>query len=201
MMSKRTPSTALILLAAGSSSRMGVPKQLLQFKGKPLLRHSADVAVSSGCKPIIVVLGFRQQELRAALAGLDVDIVVNERWADGMGRSIQTGLKAIDDKDIDGAVLALADQPFVTAEFLSGLVIKAHETRKRIVGSRYADTVGVPAFFAQEAFQGLLALEPDRGCKALIQANPLDTLLIDCPQAARDIDTPEDYARALIGKE
>ena len=176
---------------------MGNPKQLLDFHGKPLLRHTSLVAQCSGCRPIVVVLGFREQEFRSTLVGLDVEVVVNETWAEGMGRSIQTGLKAIETREVVGAILALADQPFVTADFLRSLVTNHYQTQKPIVASRYSATVGVPAFFSREAFPQLLALAPDRGCKSVILSNPSETLLVDCPDAARDIDTLEDYLRAL----
>ena len=127
----------IILLAAGSSSRMGVPKQLLDFHGIPLLRHVAEVARAAACGPVVVVLGSREQEMRSVLSDLDVEIEVNERWAEGMGTSIQTGVKKLADRQIDGVILALADQPFVTPELLRRLVIRHDETGKG-TGSVYA---------------------------------------------------------------
>jgi molybdenum cofactor cytidylyltransferase len=189
-------STAAILLAAGESSRMGGAKQLLDFRGKPLLRHSAEMALAAGCSPVVVVLGAREQLLRAALTGLRVEIVINERWAEGMGTSIQAGLRALEYHDVSGAILMLADQPFITPEFLSGLAVRHRETSKSIVAARYEDTVGVPVFFARGAFPLLMKLQPSQGCKGVILANQPDALLVDCPEAAIDIDTPGDYARA-----
>lgn len=175
---------------------MGAAKQLLEFRGKPMLRHAAETAQRSGCDPVIVVLGAHERECRAALAGLPVEIVVNERWPEGMGTSIQAGLRAIADRDAGGAILALADQPFVTPGFLSGLIARHAESGKPIVASQYSGTAGVPVFFARSAFPLLLALQPNQGCKGAILGNPADALLVDCPEAAVDIDTPEDYARA-----
>jgi molybdenum cofactor cytidylyltransferase len=186
--------SALILLAAGNSARMGSAKQLLDFRGKPMLRHAVESAQASGCNPVIVVLGANEAEIRPALAGLDVEIVVNERWAEGMGTSIQTGLRALENRDIGGAILALSDQPFVTADFLRGLIERYRESGRSIVAAQYAGTAGVPAFFAREAFPLLMALKPDQGCKGVILSHPGDALLVDCPEAAMDIDTPEDYA-------
>jgi molybdenum cofactor cytidylyltransferase len=113
-----------------------------------------------------------------------------------MGTSIQAGLRALESSGVDGAILALADQPFVTSEFLSELVATHRETGKPIVASRYSGTAGVPAFFARKAFPLLLALKPDQGCKGVILGHPEDAVLMDCPEACIDIDTPEDYARA-----
>jgi molybdenum cofactor cytidylyltransferase len=190
------PQTALILLAAGNSTRMGAPKQLLDFGGRPLLRHAVETAQAAGCGPVIVVLGANEQEIRACLAGLPVEIVVNERWPEGMGTSIQTGLRALENKDVSGAILALCDQPFVSSGFLAGLAAKHNETGRAIVAAQYAGTAGVPVFFAREAFPLLMVLKPDQGCKGVILGHPADALLLDCPEAAIDIDTPEDYARA-----
>jgi molybdenum cofactor cytidylyltransferase len=187
---------AAILLAAGNSTRMGSAKQLLNFGGKPLLRHAVESAQASGCDPVIVVLGANEQEIRPVLAGLNVEIAVNERWAEGMGTSIQTGLQALENRDICGAILILSDQPFVTSGFLRGLVEKHHQSGRPIVAAQYAGTAGVPVFFAREAFPLLMALKPAQGCKGVILGHPADALLVDCPEAAIDIDTPEDYARA-----
>jgi len=194
------PKSAVILLAAGNSARMGSAKQLLDFGGKPLLRHAVESAQASGCDPVIVVLGANEHEIRPALAGLSVEIVVNERWAEGMGTSIQTGLRALESRDIGGAILALSDQPFVTSGFLRGLVDKHRESGRAIVAAQYSGTAGVPVFFAREAFPLLMALKPDQGCKGVILGHPGEALLVDCPEAAMDIDTPEDYARAMINR-
>jgi molybdenum cofactor cytidylyltransferase len=190
---------AFVLLAAGSSVRMGEPKQLLNFRGQPLLRHSAAAALASGCSPVVVVLGAREQELRAALAGLAVEIVVNERWAEGMGTSIQAGLRAIAaGRDVRGTVLGVADQPLVGPELVRGLVARFESSGKAIVASRYMGTVGVPACFAREMFPLLMALPADKGCKGVILEQRDNALLVDCPEAATDIDTPEDYRLAEL---
>jgi molybdenum cofactor cytidylyltransferase len=190
------PTSAAILLAAGSSTRMGRAKQLLDFRGKPLVRHAAESAIAAGCDPVIVVLGSGEREIRPALAGLPVEIVVNDRWPEGMGTSIQAGLRALEDREVSGAILALSDQPFVTPGCLSGLVDRHRESGTRIVAARYSGTVGVPVFFARDAFPLLMALKPDQGCKGVILGHPEEAELVDCPAAAMDIDTPEDYARA-----
>jgi molybdenum cofactor cytidylyltransferase len=186
---------AVILLAAGSSTRMGAAKQLLDFGGKPMVRHSAESAQSSGCDTVIVVLGAHESEVREALAGLPIEIVVNERWADGMGTSIQAGLRAVEDRDLGGIILALADQPFVTSGFLRGLAATHQTSGKPIVAAQYSGTAGVPVFFAREAFPLLMALKPEQGCKGVILGHRAETVLVDCPEAAMDIDTPEDYSR------
>lgn len=194
------PKFAVILLAACNSTRMGAAKQLLDFGGKPLLQHAIETAQASGCDRVIVVLGANESEIRPALTGLDVEIVVNDRWAEGMGTSIQAGLQALEDRGIGGAILALSDQPFVTSDFLRGLVKRHCQSGQPIVAAQYSDTAGVPVFFARQAFPLLMALKPAQGCKGVILGNPNDALLVDCPEAAIDIDTPEDYARAMANR-
>jgi molybdenum cofactor cytidylyltransferase len=197
-----SPRSALILLAAGSSTRMGSPKQLLDFRGQPMLRHAALTALASGCNPVIVVLGARHEEIRPVLHGLKLEIIINPRWEEGMGTSIRVGLSALEKLDPQsqrhpGVILALADQPFITPAFLRSLMEQHRQTSRPIVAAQYTGTVGVPAFFARQFFPNLMALNPGEGCKKIIQAHPGDTLLIHCPQAAQDIDTPEDYVRNL----
>ena len=151
-MADKLPKFAVIILAAGNSTRMGAAKQLLDFRGKPMLRHAAEIAKLAGGDPVIVVLGANESEFRAALAGLDVEIAVNDRWPEGMGTSIHTGLRALENRDISGAILALADQPFVTPEFLSELVARHCEDAKPIVAAQYSVPPGFPCFSRARPF-------------------------------------------------
>ena len=185
----------MVILAAGNSSRMGSPKQLLDYGGKPLLRHAADVALRSLCwGNVIVVLGSRAEELRPALANLPVTILENRRWEEGMGTSIHTGVEHAQASGLDGVILALADQPLVTPDSLDRLIHTHLETGQPIVAAQYAGTVGVPVFFSREFFPKLLALKPQQGCKGVILAHPEHAFHLDCPEAEIDIDTPQDYS-------
>ena len=186
------------MLAAGNSSRMGTAKQLLDFGGKPLVRHAAEIALRSVCRPVVVVCGAFADEIRGALAGLPIILVTNPEWQAGMGTSIQAGLGALP-SDCAGALLILADQPRLTAEVYDNLVRMHEETRMPIVTAEYADTVGVPVFFAREYFEHLLALPADQGCKGVILKNEGRALRVPCPEAEADIDTPADYCRLNVG--
>lgn len=183
----------LVLLAAGSSSRMGTPKQLLPFRGKPLVRHCAEIALAA-FQPLITVVGASAPEVEAALAGLPVQIVHNKLWEQGIGASIQAGVRRAAELGLEGVVLSLADLPLVTAKYLSGLLEKQGTSGELIVASRYAGTVGVPALFSRQYFPHLLGLEPTQGCKGIIMSNGESAILVDCPAAEFDIDTPHDYA-------
>jgi molybdenum cofactor cytidylyltransferase len=188
---------AVLLLAAGNSARMGAPKQLLDFEGRPLVRHSAEIALAAQCGPVVVVLGAREALVRPVLADLPVEMIVNPRWAEGMGTSIQAGLSSDAARGADAVIILLADQPRVSSAFLQQLVEGHCKTARPIVAAQYAQTAGVPALFTRPTFPLLLALAPDQGCKTVILGNRDDALLIDYPQAATDIDTPEDYRRVI----
>ena len=183
----------VVLLAAGGSGRMGTPKQLLEFGGKPLVRHSAEVALAA-FESLIAVVGASAAEVEAALAGLPVQVVHNARWKDGVGTSIQAGVQRAAELGLEGVVLLPADQPLVTADHLRALREHQGTSGKPIVASRYAGTVGVPVLFSRRYFPHLLQLVPTQGCKGIIMSNEQDALLVDCQAAEFDIDTPGDYA-------
>ena len=185
----------LILLAAGSSTRMGEPKQLMDYLGKPLVRHAVDTALASACSPVIVVLGANARSISEAIRDLPVETVENSRWSEGMGTSIQTGVRAAAERELDGVILALADQPLVTPEIYDRLMAQHEMTSKPIVTSEYAGTVGVPVLFAKEYFPHLLALQPEQGCKGVILRHATSAVRIGCPEAEVDIDTRVDYQR------
>lgn len=187
----------IVLLAAGNSTRMGQPKQLLDFGGKPLIRHCAEAALASRCRPVIVVCGEREAEIRTALAGLPVECVANPEWAGGMGTSIHAGLTALAEHAVDGVVLTLGDLPLLTAGIFDGLIAAQEASGKPIVAAAYSGTVGVPVLFLKPHFGALLALAPNQGCKGVILGNASVALHIPCPEAEVDVDTPEEYRAAL----
>ena len=149
------PSTAIIILAAGSSTRMGKPKQLLTYDNLTFLRHAAEVAVASVCRPILIVLGAYASQLQSEIDDLPVRSVTNERWADGMGYSIQVGVGALKNYDradnIEALLLMLCDQPYVRADVINGLVTAYHVNDKGIIASEYS-APGVHALFGREYF-------------------------------------------------
>lgn len=192
---------AAVVLAAGGSIRYGRPKQLLRHRGRSLLRHAADCAVTAGCEPVLVVLGPAVELLRKELAGLPVHVIVNEAWPEGMGATIRAGLHALQAQAAGArAVLLLAcDQPLITRELLGTICARFEGVQGRMVACEYGGSVGVPALFERERFPELLALSGDRGAKQVLLRHASEVVRVPWPAGALDIDDPEDYA-ALMKK-
>jgi molybdenum cofactor cytidylyltransferase len=175
---------------------MGVCKQLLPFRGQPLVRHAANTALATNL-PVTVVLGDQAHACRDALAGLDLSIVVNPFWQRGMGTSLRAGIEhTLANDPLTSAILIhLSDQPFVTSENLLAL-LQAHETTQRpLIVAEYNNTIGPPAFIAEPYLTRLRQSTHDQGgAKPLLNAAPPeDRHKIPLPQAQYDLDTPEDY--------
>lgn len=185
---------ALMILAAGASTRLGRPKQLLRFRGRTLLRHAAETALASVCRPVVVVLGAFAERLSRELAGLPVTVAVNLQWNEGMSSSIRAGLKALaPERDgPDAVVIMLCDQPLVSAQFLDRLVAIHQSTGKGIVAAEYGGEGGVPALFSRAYYPDLAALSGSRGAKPLIVKYAMHAEQISLPEAAFDIDRQED---------
>jgi molybdenum cofactor cytidylyltransferase len=186
-----------VILAAGASTRMGVPKQLLQFHGETMLRRAASVAIEAGWQPVVVVTGADAAASRKALRGLDVREAENLQWESGISSSVRVGIEALvtANPQIAAVVLTLCDQPFVTREIIAQLVAAHRETGRSIVASRYGGSYGVPALFDKIHFAELATLEGAAGAKQVIQKHLPKVHLLPFPEGEIDIDTPDDLAR------
>jgi len=185
-----------IVLAAGTSSRMGRPKQLLQYDGRSLVRRAAEAAVTSKARQTIVVTGAANDAVAAELSGLAVMLVHNPDYAAGMSTSLRAGLRAVR-PEVDAVVVMLADQPFVTSEVVDALIDRHEETAATIVRPRYGEQPGNPVLWDQRAFGELIAQEGDRGGRALLQKYASEIAWVELPDQGQqtDVDTPEAYAR------
>ncbi len=185
----------IILLAAGESSRMGQPKQLLEVRGKTLLRHAAEEALNSQLGPLVVVLGAFAEKIEASLEELTYDRVNNEHWQEGMGTSISVGIHHVKQTypGSRGAIVMLCDQPYVDANHLEKLVHTYHRSHKPIIASAYKGTLGVPAYFHHSYFDLLTTLKGKGGARKLIQQHSRDAGAVSFPLGGIDMDTPEDY--------
>jgi molybdenum cofactor cytidylyltransferase len=184
------PRVGVVILAAGESSRLGQPKQLLPFRGKALLQCVVHSALSSRCRPVVVVIGAHADMIRPQLSG-DIRIVENPDWKEGMSSSIRRGVESIE-SEVDAVILMLGDQPLVTSEILNQFAEKAEVG---LVAAEYNGGIGVPALFRREYFDALRTLRGEKGAKSILLANEKHVARIPCPEAALDIDTVADARR------
>jgi len=188
-----------IILAAGASTRLGSPKQLLLYKDKTFLRHITEVALASPCEPIIVVLGAYANRFRSEIQQLPIQIVENTQWSQGMGSSIKAGMEALIASGFNphAVILSLCDQPFVSLEVIEQIIKAYRFTGKPIVASQYEGTIGVPALFDRTFFPELIAQPANQGAKSIIAQKALEVFCVPFPEGAIDVDTPEDYQEFL----
>ncbi len=187
--------TGIIILAAGSSSRMGRAKQNLVYKGKTLLQNAIETALSAKPALVAVVLGANADAISSTLTDLDIPVFINKDWADGMGSTINYGLREVlkIQSGLSSVVFMLADQPLVTTSILTGLIKKA--SAKKIIASAYNNTQGPPILFDKVFFPDLLAMEGNDGAKNLLLKYPDAVIALPFADGAFDIDTPEDYEK------
>ena len=187
--------TAIVILAAGTSSRLGSPKQLLEYNGKTLLQHAIDTALVTGCPKVMVVLGARADMLKLKLANQPIEILENKNWQEGMTSSIRYALQNITIAGFqpESIIFMVCDQPYVTSSLLMSLVEKSVETGLPIIASGYDDKAGTPAMFHKSMFPQLMDLKGDKGASALLAAQPEKVAIVPFPKGVTDIDTMADY--------
>lgn len=192
---------AAIVLAAGTSSRMGRQKLLLPLReGRPLIRLSLERVLEAGLDDVVVVLGRDAEAVAAALAGLAVRTVVNPRYAEGQSTSLRAGLDALR-PGTEAVVITLGDQPLPDPGLIGRLVAAFREPRSAIVVPRYRDGRGNPVLFAASVFDELRGVTGDQGARAVIarDAARVAEVAVDAPMPP-DVDTWADY-EALRGGE
>jgi molybdenum cofactor cytidylyltransferase len=190
---------AVVLLAAGSSSRMGRNKLLLDWEGETLVRRAARAAAASGADELLVVLGHEEARVRAELAGLPCTTLLNPDHAEGAGTSLRTGVRHAA-AGADALVVVLADMPFVTAEMIGTLVERYRAARPLLIASHYGDVQAPPTLYDRALFDELLQIPGERCAKQVVRRHAEQALVVAWPAAAlRDIDLPTDYEDARAG--
>jgi len=187
---------AVLLLAAGSSSRMGVPKQLLKWNNTTLLNHAINTVKQIDQNEIVLVLGAHFDEITSKIDASNITVIFNEDWKKGLGNSIACGIKYIKESlpDIDSVLIQLADQPLIDSNFLNKMIEYYQLDTDKIICTSYQNKrLGVPAIFNKTNFEELSKLNHDKGAKDLLNDNSENILFLDGTNLISDIDTLEDY--------
>lgn len=189
----------IIIMAAGASRRLGQPKQLIHAHGQSLLAGTAQVALATDIRPVIVVLGAHADAIEPTIPREEVTCVHNTHWQEGMASSLRMGLRTILQSNpcIEAAILMVCDQPYVHAGLLLQLQQRHLETGLPAIACSYAGRVGTPALFHRSIFKELLLLEGDSGARKWLADHPERVGTLPFEKGALDIDTPEDLAQWL----
>jgi molybdenum cofactor cytidylyltransferase len=185
----------VVILAAGASTRLGKPKQLLQYNNKSLLQNAIDAAIHSTAAPVVVVLGANAEQVSREIDKSTTNVLINTAWEEGMASSVRNGLNEIlfFDPSIDAVIFMVCDQPFVSADVINDLINTQRETGKQIVTCTYGDAIGPPALFHKTLFHELMELKGDAGARKIIQRHSSDVATVLFEKGKIDIDTETDY--------
>lgn len=196
---RRAGPVAGILLAAGTSSRMGSNKLLFALDGETVLRRAARTALDGGLSPLLVVLGHEAERAGRELAGLPCQVVINPDYQQGINSSLKSGVAALP-AEARAAMVLLADMPFVTAEMIAGLVERYRASAAPLVISDYAGVNAPPMLYDRALFGELLEMTGEGCGRQVVKRHREEAEVLAWPESAlADLDVPEDYARLTAG--
>lgn len=186
---------AVLVLAAGASSRMQTPKQLLKIGDKTLLEIVLEKAKTISALPIFCVLGANAVLIQSETSSENIEFIINENYRQGLSSSIVEGINYLEKKNIfiDGVIILLADQPAVEINYLKNLLQLFDENPTKIIASKYPKNSGVPAIFPKLFFNELQVLEGDFGAKEFLHKNKNQVICSNFNPSLIDLDTKEDY--------
>lgn len=184
---------AILILAAGGSSRMGKVKQLLPYKHTTLLGWAIEQALESEADEVFCVLGANAEKIEKSVRHYDTNTILNRNYSDGLSSSIVTGIRELN--DYDAILVMLADQPLVTTSYLNDLINLYRTYPDMIVASNYGASNGVPAVFPENYFSQLLKLKGDKGAKEFLNDTSYEVLSLNIGEKLIDVDTEEDYKK------
>ena len=189
----------IVLLAAGSSSRLGRPKQLLEYNNQTLLQHNLEIAINSDANEIVVVLGAHLEGIKNKIDFTNIHLTYNSDWQEGMASSIRSGINMLTELNptVEGVIIMVCDQPHTTSKLLNELLTTYLSSNKQIVSSAYENTLGPPVFFHRNMFPELLKLSGEMGAKKLITQYVGEVEIVNFPKGKIDIDTEFDYRQLL----
>jgi CTP:molybdopterin cytidylyltransferase MocA len=193
--------TAIVILAAGGSRRLGRPKQLLSVLGEPLLRRVVRMAVEVDPDHLIVVLGSSAYDCVPVIKDCGVDIVVNPFWESGLAGSIRLGVERAEEQGASSVLFLLADQPWLNSEVIGRFLERINGQTDAIISARYDGILGAPMMFGSDWFPQLKNLEGDQGARNLVAKEGGRVEVIDWSEGALDLDTPEDLDTLMTGLE
>ena len=187
-----TKKPSILILAAGNSSRLGSPKQLIEFEGQTLIERITETALSIS-EEVLIVLGGNSELILPKLERFNnvISTIYNPDWKEGMGTSIRIGVEKLAENS-DLIIILLADQPFISKVLLQNMLQSYEKTQNPIVSCTYSNTLGVPILFDKSVFFELLKLNGDKGAKSFLHLYKNRISTIDFPEAIVDIDTLED---------
>jgi molybdenum cofactor cytidylyltransferase len=190
-----TIKVSILILAAGNSSRLGSPKQLIEFEGQTLIERITETALSIS-EEILIVLGGNSELILPKLSRFEDNITTlfNPEWQEGMGTSIRVGVEKLADKS-DLILVLLSDQPFISKVLLQNMLQTYANSQNPIVSCVYTNTLGVPILFDKSVFPELLKLSGDKGAKSFLHHYKNKISTIDFPEGIIDIDTVEDVEK------
>ena len=188
-------SCGIVILAAGASTRLGKPKQLLQYHGKTLLNHAVNEAINAKADAVVVILGKNADLFKNEIDNEKVRVAINKNWEEGMASSVRLGLDTLlkIKPYMDAVIFMVCDQPYISSLILNELITAQQKTTKQIVTCNYGETIGPPALFHKKYFRELAKLKGDVGARNIIQQNMNDVTTVLFPEGKIDIDSEEDY--------
>lgn len=189
----------IIILAAGNSSRLGEPKQLLSWQNNSLIRNVVEQSQKIPQAIAMVVTGASADLIENELVSQQVFTRHNAAWLTGMASSIKTGVSELLllYPSLNAVLITVCDQPFLKSSIIHSLIEEYNSTGKNIIASAYNNTLGTPVLFSKKYFTDLQKLQGQEGAKKIIMSHPEDSSSIHFPSGEIDIDTKEDYNKLL----
>lgn len=191
------PKVAGIILAAGGSSRLGRPKQLLDWFGKPFVKQIIDIAKQVQLDPIIVVTGAYHEEIESVIIDTDIVIVRNADWIDGQSSSMKLGAKTAEEYNIDSLIVFLCDQPHVPVELIKRMITDSQREDVDIVATSVNGKVCPPTLFKKKCITGISNLKGDQGGRILFSSYKTEIMDWQDERLLQDSDTEEDYKKLI----
>ena len=190
---------AIVILAAGASSRMGQVKQLLPWEDTTLLGNAIRKAKASDANSVIVVLGANAESIRMEISESQIIIIENPIWASGLGTSIARGTDFLikNKNKPNGILVMLADQPLIDTAYLNAMMAAFNPEQEMIIATAYENRAGVPALFSKDYYKKLITLDDDFGAKEIIDYQKENVMILDLKQKTVDIDTKKDYENLI----